>query len=295
MRLYLASCLTVLFAQVCTAQDKYEMVIRKKDDLFLKAQARPKVHLLGVFHFAGEKVDSNTTQFKWRYLSLEARRQREIEQVRQKLLAIKPTVICVEYPPGFQRQLDSAYEAYCKGQSLKMYGLEADGEIIQLAAETGKRLGLKRLVAVDARAAEALNDDKIYEEYLRFAPKEDSLFSYWDAKYYQKSKLEDSLRHYWSTLDFLRLLNSDGFNNKVLGRWLITTRHGTNINPVGADQFISRYFNRNVRIYSNIQRAITSDTDRVLVIYGNTHMSVLKQLFSSSPLYELVPAEKFLR
>jgi hypothetical protein len=204
-------------------------------------------------------------------------------------------VICVEFPPRWQKEMDSVYTAYCNGKILTIEGYEADGELVQLAFELGKRLGLKKITAADAKAMSALNDDKLYEEYEKYAPKNDSLFNYWDNVYYKKSAFEDSLRHQWTTLDFLRFMNSDKHNDKTLGRWLITTRHGKDSNPIGADQFITKYFNRNVRIYSNIQRSIKTDNDRVLVIYGNTHMSILKQLFSSAPMYELVPIENFLR
>ena len=41
-----------------------------------------------------------------------------------------------------------------------------------------------------------------------------------------------------------------------MGRWLVDTKRGTNVEPVGADGFIARYFLRNVRIFSNIQRRV---------------------------------------
>ncbi len=288
--MFLATIFTKSFGQ-----DKFQIARKKISNSFSTIQNKPKVYLLGVFHFAGEKSDSNTTQFKWRYITTEPRRQKEIEVVRQRLLKIKPNIICVEYPPRWQKEMDSVYVAYCNGKLLPIEGYDADGELVQLAFELGKRLGLKRISAVDAKAMSALNDDKLYEEYQKLAPKNDSLFNYWDNIYYKKSAFEDSLRHQWTTLDFLRFVNSDEHNSKTLGRWLITTRHGSNLNPIGADQFITKYYNRNIRIYSNIQRAIKNDNDRVLVIYGNTHMSILRSLFESSPLYQLTPIEKYLK
>lgn len=297
-KLFVGSCLSLLslFATFeCVGQSQFQRANQLIDHLFAPPLNKPKIYLLGVFHFAGEQVDSNTTEFKWRYITLEPRRQREIEIIRQKLLTIRPTVLCVEFPPQQQKELDSVYRAYCNGKLLPMRWYEPEGELVQLAFETGKRLGLLRITAVDAQAMAVLRDEKVYEEYEKIAPAEDSLFNYWDNFYYKKSAVEDSLRHHWTTLDFLRFINNSRSYDKMLGRWLITTRHGTNILPIGADQFITKYFNRNIRIYSNIQRAIKKDTDRVLVIYGNTHMSVLRQLFSASPMYEVVPPELFLK
>jgi hypothetical protein len=256
--------------------------------------AEPKIYLLGVFHFAGEQVDSNRTPDKWAYKASDAKRQKEIEAIRLKLMTIKPTVICIE--ARSQRIIDSLYNAYCKGLPISSSDYDPNDETLLLAFEVGKRLGLKRMRAVDADPMKTLREDKIYESYQKFAPEEgkDTLDNKWDAVYDKAARYSDSLLHHWTTLDYLRYLNSDAFYQKRLGRWLITTRHGNNSNPIGADQFITRYYNRNIRIFANIQRSILNDNDRVLVIYGNSHMSILKQLFSSSTLYELVPTHTFL-
>lgn len=276
-------------------QDKIQQALNEINGRFERPVGKPQIYLFGTFHFAGERVDSNTTAFKWRYNVAENRRKEEIEVVRQKLAKINPTVICVEISPRRQSELDSLYNEYCEGKTISSPGYH--GEITLLAFELGKRLGLKRIVAVDAQPMTALQDEKIYLEYEKYAPKkgEDSVFNYWDSVYNTKSQFSDSLRHYYSTIDYLRLLNHKDYNKKILGRWLIFTRFGTNSSPLGADQFITKYYNRNIRIYSNIQRAIVDNNDRVLVMFGNTHMSILQNLFESSPLYRLIPIDKYLR
>ncbi len=283
------------FVSSAFCQDKIQQSINQINARFEISKEKPQIYLLGTFHFAGENVDSNRTEFKWRYIMDEPRRVKEIEIVRQSLQRIKPTVICVELNPRWQSELDSLYEEYCKGKKISSQGYE--GEISILAFELGKRLGIKRIVAVDAQPMAALRDEKLYTEYEKYASKEDedSVFNNWNKLYDENQRFSDSLRHHYTTTDFLRLLNHEDYTKKILGRWLIFTRFGTNRYPIGADQFITKYYNRNIRIYSNIQRVITNKGDRVLVIYGNTHMSILRNLFESSPLYKLVPIDKYLR
>jgi hypothetical protein len=286
-----------LLAQVVKPNDTIKKGLAGLQSIYQNNEAKPKIYLLGVFHFAGEKMDANKTPDKWAYMATDAKRQKEIEAIRLKLMAIKPTVICVEAGASYQKIIDSLYSAYCKGLNINNSGYyDANDETILFAFELGKRLGLKTIRAVDANPMATLRDDKIYEEYQKFAPVEgkDTLDQKWDALYDKASRYSDSLRHHWTTLDYLRYLNSDEYYKKRLGRWLITTKYGTNSNPIGADQFITRYYNRNIRIYANIQRSILNDNDKVLVIYGNTHMSILRQLFSSSPMYELMPTNTFL-
>jgi Family of unknown function (DUF5694) len=286
-----------LFAQN-KPQDNVQKGVAGLRVLYQTKEVKPKIYLFGVFHFAGEKVDSNTTPDKWAYNASDAKRQKEIEAVRLKLMNVKPSVICVEAGFGYQKIIDSLYSGYCKGLNVsnsRYY--DANDETLLFAFEIGKRLGLKSIRAVDASPMQTLKDDKIYEAYQKFAPTEgnDTLYNKWDIVYEKAARYSDSLLHHWTTLDYLRYLNSDDYYTKVLGRWLITTRHGNNSNPIGADQFITRYYNRNIRIFANIQRAISNENDRVLVIYGNTHMSILRQLFSASPMYELVSPSSFLK
>jgi len=295
MKKTLFTFLFFIAASYTFCQDKIQESIDRINNRFETLKDRPQIYLLGTFHFAGEKIDSNRTEFKWRYISDEPRRKEEIEIVIQNLQKINPTVICVEVGAKWQNELDSVYTEYCKGRDIGSSGYE--GETVLLAFEIGKRLGLKRIDAVDAQPMSALRDEKLYAEYEKYAPKEDedSVFNNWNKVYNENQRFSDSLRHHYSTIEFLRLLNHKDYTKKILGRWLILTRFGTNSYPIGADQFITKYYNRNLRIYSNIQRAITDKDDRVLVIYGNTHMSILRNLFESSPLYELMPIDKYLR
>ncbi|WP_461112312.1 DUF5694 domain-containing protein [Spirosoma jeollabukense] len=96
------------------------------------------------------------------------------------------------------------------------------------------------------------------------------------------------MKYQSSLIDFLRFLNGEDTQARSIGRWLVTKKRGTNREPVGADQFISRYYNRNIRIYSNIQRLVTRPSDRILVLYSNTHLYILKHLLKASPEFDLV-------
>ena len=199
---------TFLFFAVVSSvfcQDKIQQSINHINNNFESSKHKPEIYLLGTFHFSGEKIDSNKTEFKWRYIIDEPRRQKEIEIVRQNLQKIKPTVICVEIGPKWQNQLDSVYKEYCEGKNISSSGYE--GETVLLAFEIGKRLGLKRIVAVDAQPMATLRDEKLYSEYEKYAPKEgeDSVFNNWSKVYNENQRFSDSLRHHYTTTEFLRL------------------------------------------------------------------------------------------
>ena len=60
------------------------------------------------------------------------------------------------------------------------------------------------------------------------------------------------------------------------------------INNTGADIQALGWYDRNLRIFNNIQRTRPSSSDRILVLFGNGHIPILKHCFESSPEFELV-------
>lgn len=56
----------------------------------------------------------------------------------------------------------------------------------------------------------------------------------------------------------------------------------------GADLLSLYWYDRNLRMLRNIQRIPQTSEDRIVVIVGNGHASVLRQLLTASPEYELV-------
>ncbi|MVM35631.1 hypothetical protein GO755_36780 [Spirosoma sp. HMF4905] len=266
------------------------------DALFDKNTQKPQVLLLGTFHFAGEKVDANTTPTTLRVDMLTPTRQQQIDQLLNQLARFKPTKIAIEASPSSKNYIDSLYTAYCKGEFSGNQRVEADGELLQVGFKLAKRLGHTELFPIDAQAFRlkfSPADSLIM--FTKYQQQSDPSFDYWDNHYTRYSSLQDSLKYYSTLQDYLTFLNSAKTQARSIGRWLVTTKRGTNREPIGADGFISRYYNRNLRIYSNIQRLVTSSMDRILVIYGNTHMYILKHLLEASPEFTVVPVTNYLK
>ena len=59
-------------------------------------------------------------------------------------------------------------------------------------------------------------------------------------------------------------------------------------NQRGADILSIWWYNRNMRIFRNLQDMNTSKNDRILVIFGNVHASILRQLLESSPEFKYI-------
>lgn len=284
----------LLFSFSCAAQAQPRQVRQRLDALFNEATVKPQVMLLGTFHFAGEKVDANTTPKSLQVNMLTPERQKQIDAVVTQIARFQPTKIAIEESPGSKAYLDSLYTAYCQGHFQGNARAEADGELMQLGFRLAKRLGLRELFPIDASAFRIQFNHADSLRIANYDHQSDSSFAYWERRYTAYGQLQDSLKYASTLREYLVFLNSEKTQARSIGRWLVPTKRGTNREPIGADRFISRYYNRNLRIYSNVQRIVTTPTDRILIIYGNTHLYILKHLFEASPEFQVVPLTKYL-
>ena len=62
----------------------------------------------------------------------------------------------------------------------------------------------------------------------------------------------------------------------------------------GPDFVTGWWFNRNLRIFRNIQRIDASKNDRIFVLYGTGHMNLLNIFFEASPEYKLLNINDYL-
>ena len=84
-------------------------------------------------------------------------------------------------------------------------------------------------------------------------------------------------------LDFLIAVNAD-----------MLTHIGTNDGFEGADE-AAKYYQRNLRMYSNLNRLKLNEDDRVFILMGASHTAFFRDFISRSPKYKMVDTFKFLK
>ena len=100
-------------------------------------------------------------------------------------------------------------------------------------------------------------------------------------EYKTKMTLENTI------LENLQYMNSDKVLDRGFGAY-ITGGQFESENYEGADALSMFWINRNLRIFRNIQNIDYDESDRILVLFGAGHISILKWLFESSPAFELI-------
>ena len=131
------------------------------------------------------------------------------------------------------------------------------------------------------------SEHPIHDKFMQnFYENPDSLLMY-NRKHVYKTKgiLEDLIE-----------ANKPKNHVKNLGNYLVSIfKFETDDNPyLGADFTTGWWFNRNLRIFRNIQKIPSNATDRILVIYGSGHLNLLNLFLEASPEYKLINTSSYL-
>ncbi|WP_198537000.1 DUF5694 domain-containing protein [Salegentibacter sediminis] len=260
--------------------------------LALQAQDTPtQVLTLGTFHFNFPNNDFVKTAKSNQIDVLKPKYQDEIKEIVQSLEKFKPSIIIIECQASKQHIIDSLYTAYLNGE----HELKRD-ERQQIGFRLAKERGIKKLYCVD--------------EWGDFNPEVDQVLSGRDSigkkkfeEYYQRD-VEASKKYNPRTIfkeegilpELIRLNNPEHIK-KSLGNYLVGPfkYESKERDFLGVHFETGRWFNRNLKIFRNIQRIDFHKEDKILVIYGSGHLNILNLLFESSPEFELMNTNKFLQ
>ena len=245
--------------------------------------AQTKVMTLGVFHFAYHNLDVIKTEKKNQISVLDEPFQSEIAAISKAIENFKPTIIAIERDPEQQYQIDSLFLQYKAGR----YVLGKD-EIYQLGFRIGKSLNLPKIYCVNDWGKHYDSITSMFNDSLRLSKLDD----------YQTKSLgpNPTAPKITSIIDELNKANNpdhikDDLSGYLTGVFKFEEQSG---DFTGVDFQTGRWFNRNLRIFRNIQRIPHSADDRILLIIGAGHLNLLNYFFEISKEFEFVSPLPYL-
>lgn len=263
--------------------------------LFSVAQGqsdKTDVLTLGTFHFAFHNRDLIKTEKKDQIDVLDKKYQLEIENIVNQVSKFKPTIIAIEKSPEFQPHIDSLYSSYLAGT----YTLGRE-EYEQIGFRVGKKLGVKKIYCVNDwgrnyNTIDSLlsNDTVANKKFMNF------FYQNPDTAKIKLAFPPDIFVTQGIKAE-LRKRNDEQNLQKELGSYLMGIFKYENENEpfFGTDYVTGWWFNRNLRIFRNIQRIERKPNDKILVIYGAGHMNLLNVFFKASPEFRLVRTNDYLK
>lgn len=245
------------------------------------APARAEVLVLGVYHMANPGRDIFNMQADD---VLSTRRQAEIAEVVAVLKQFQPTKVALEREFSDTR-LTRSYADYLAGT----YELTRN-EVDQLGLRLARELGHSAVYPVD------VDGEFPFQHVVNFARakgRADELEALMEETGGRVSALNEHLASH-SILETLLLMNSDERVAEDVASYYAFVRFGEAWDWAGAD-LVAAWWQRNLRIYSNVMRLIDSPSDRVLVIFGAGHLGWLRTAFSGSADFRVRKLAEFVR
>lgn len=244
---------------------------------------RAKVLFVGTFHFHYPGLDAHVTDQSDKVDVLAENKKKELDELVAYIKKFKPTKVAIEAFPKWKAT--EKLRSYQQGE----YRMERD-ERYQLGIRIASEMLLDTIFAIDDNpmASELFKLDTTYFKRLfkDYDYKSDDPYSKMYSAWYQK---EDKLRSKLSLLNYFKYINSRGYHQAGHGAYLVGDFKLDD--KRGADALAINWYSRNLRIFRNLQEISEGSKDRILVIFGNGHGSILRQLLESSPEYEFVEFE----
>ncbi|WP_206017993.1 DUF5694 domain-containing protein [Rhodohalobacter barkolensis] len=247
-------------------------------------QGSDKIEVLnfGTFHM-GFTTDANKTEFD----ENDRKNQQRVHTIAEKLADFDPTVIIVEQEPTQNESIQEEYQQYRDNPDMTF---ENPSEVELLAYELGRLSGADRIYGID---------HKMGYNYRIGQQIDNQVDPEWYNRYYEDPlSFHPSIDVNRDTLSLqkkLELMNKDEFLNFLITVNADMLSHaGTTDGFEGADE-AAKYYQRNLRMYSNLNRLDLNSDDRVFILMGASHTAFFRDFMRGDPKFEMVDTFQFLK
>ncbi len=263
----------------CNTEDSKKVSILKSPSSFFPEE-RPQVLIVGSFHFNYPGLDANKTIEEDKIDVLQEPKKSEVTELVEYIKNFKPNKIAIEAFDGWKAM--EKFKKFKQGD----YRNKRD-ERYQLGMRIATELQLDTLYSIDARSYdnELVQLDSLYFEnfFKDFDFKSDDPYETMARNWLEHN---DKMVSKTNLLEYFKNMNSKEYHQYDYGSYLIGDFKLDDTR--GADILSVWWYNRNLRIFRKIQQLTENKDDRILLIFGNGHASVLRQILESSPEFEFV-------
>jgi hypothetical protein len=278
MKYFLVFILTGLLFSCTEKPSKEEMRFKPISQFFPKEKTN--VLVVGTFHFDYPGLDAIKTTEEDKIDVLKEPKKSEVTELVNYIKKFKPTKIAIE-----------AFDNWKATEKLRKYkkGAFRDerDERYQLGMRIASELQLDTLYSIDAGSMdedlERLDSTYIQQLFRGFDFQSDDPYNEMVSNW---MKADEKMVSGTNLLAYLKYMNSKeshqyGYGAYLVGDFKLDRQRGADILSIW-------WYNRNLRIFRNLQKITESKKDRILLIFGNGHAAILRQLLEASPEYEFV-------
>jgi hypothetical protein len=243
--------------------------------------AGAQVLVIGTYHMNNPGLDAVNIKADD---VLAPKRQGEIEHLTAQIAEFRPTKVAVEIPWGRDSVSNSLYRRYLAGS----YSLDRT-EMQQLGFRVARASRLPRIYGID----HDLDVNVAAVMVWALTHGQPDLATAAQSVSTRLVAEVDSVMKNATIGEIVRALNSARADS-AHGVYMAALRVGADTSYPGATM-TARWYERNLKIASNVLRLIEAPSDRVLVIIGAAHGPILRELLERVPGVQLVRPTTVLR
>ncbi len=242
---------------------------------------RPQVLLVASYHFLGSSTDTYSTG---KVDVLTEERQAELALFLERLAHFQPTKIAIERRRSGSADENAKYQQYLKGE-YELNGNERE----QVGYKLAKIMKHDTLYCIDesnnwfmkevAEFAEANGQGHILQEAHAMA-----------GPWIEETKKLIRSQTILENFRYHNMTEHIDLNHSFYTDYL--ARIGKDDNHIGAD-LVADWYKRNIKIFANVTR-FSEPGDRILILYGQGHIHILRELFEDATDFEVVDVMGFL-
>lgn len=196
----------------------------------------------------------------------------DIKKLVKKIVEFKPTIICLELEPKNNDYIASTYSEYVKDQTKR---LNYSDELNSIGLEVARLSGTNRIYGIDSQTG--FN----YPSLVEIANKKvaDSLYI---SQVMNNYKRVNALKF----KEQFRTINTREYKMETFDLYnFLATQHTTG-NQEGVDE-ITKFYQRNLKMFSNFNDIEMTENDRVFILLGATHTAYFDIFLENSPKFQL--------
>lgn len=243
---------------------------------------KPEVMIIGVHHL-GETQDLIKVEQK-NINDLKIQSKAVVEVLSQ----FNPTRLAVEAVHEEQESLNKNYRNYKLGDSK-----QRKNEIELIGFPLAEKMGISEIDCIDWMEDE--NEYADFGDILQYAKEHESeRYNHIMQKYIEPMQLLAEELSTISILEAYKRLNNIETIKYLHEVYMEIAMIGKEKNYYGID-WLTWWYKRNLIIYTNLRRVITSSEDRVLLLIGGSHVHLIKQFLRESEACKVIDANKYLK
>lgn len=260
--------LATLILVGCNTKIKNEKENSKnKQNSETEINGKIRVLNFGTAHLS-QTSDANSSQINLN----DPNEKANLKKLVKKIVEFKPTIICLELEPKNNDYIASTYSEYVKDQTKR---LNYSDELNSIGLEVARLSGTNRIYGIDSQTG--FN----YPSLVEIANKKvaDSLYI---SQVMNNYKRVNALKF----REQFRTINTREYKMETFDLYnFLATQHTTG-NQEGVDE-ITKFYQRNLKMFSNFNDIEMTENDRVFILLGATHTAYFDIFLENSPKFQL--------